>query len=386
MADKRDYYEVLGVTKGASDDEIKKAYRKVARQYHPDLHPDDKECEAKFKEANEAYEVLSDKEKKARYDQFGFAGVDPNYGAGQGGYGGGFNGGFSGFDGFEDLGDIFSSFFGGGTSRRSANPNAPRRGNDIRANVTLDFMEACKGKKVTVRVNRQEKCTQCNGTGAQAGSSANTCPDCHGTGTVRIAQRTAFGTIQSTQTCSRCQGKGKVIEKPCTKCGGNGRAKATFSKEIEIPAGVSDGLTLRVAGGGDCGINGGPAGDLHIVVTVRPDPIFERDGYDVWTEVPITFAQATLGDTINVPTVNGNVSYDIPAGTQNGAVFKIANKGIKRVNRSTYGDHYFKVVVEIPKNLSKDQKKLLLEFDNSLEKKNSPQRESFFKKLKDKLK
>lgn len=382
MADKRDYYEVLGVNKNASDDEIKKAYRKVARQYHPDLHPDDKECEAKFKEANEAYEVLSDKDKKARYDQFGFAGVDPNYGAGQGGYGGG----FGGFDGFDDLGDIFSSFFGGGTTRRSANPNAPRRGNDIRASVILDFMEACKGKKVTVRVNRLEKCSQCNGTGAQTGSSVNTCPDCHGTGTVRVTQRTPFGAMQSTQTCSRCQGKGKVIEKPCTKCGGNGNVRNAVSKEIEIPAGINDGQTLRVAGGGDCGTNGGSAGDLHIVVTVRPDPIFERDGNDVWTEVPITFAQATLGDTLEIPTVNGTVKYDIPAGTQNGAVFKMANKGIKRVNRNSYGDHYFKVVVEIPKNLSKEQEKLLREFDKSLEKKNYTKRESFFKKLKDKFK
>ncbi len=383
MADKRDYYEVLGVSKGASDDEIKKAYRKVARQYHPDLHPDDKDCEAKFKEANEAYEVLSDKDKKARYDQFGFAGVDPNYGAGQGGT---YGGGFGGFGDFDDLGDIFSSFFGGGTSRRSANPNAPRRGNDIRANVTLDFMEACKGKKVTVRVNKMDKCSQCNGTGAQTGSSINTCPDCHGTGTVRVTQRTPFGAMQSTQTCSRCQGKGKVIEKPCTKCGGNGRVRNAVSKEIDIPAGVNDGVTLRVAGAGDSGTNGGSAGDLHVVITVRPDPIFERDGYDVWTEVPITFAQATLGDTLDIPTVNGTVQYDIPAGTQNGAIFKMANKGIKRVNRSSYGDHYFKAVVEIPKNLTKEQEKLLREFDKSLEKKNYTKRESFFKKLKDKFK
>lgn len=383
MADKRDYYEVLGISKGASDDEIKKAYRKVARQYHPDLHPDDKDCEAKFKEANEAYEVLSDKDKKARYDQFGFAGVDPNYGAGQGGA---YDGGFGGFGDFDDLGDIFSSFFGGGTSRRSANPNAPRRGNDIRANVTLDFMEACKGKKVTVRVNKMDKCSQCNGTGAQTGSSINTCPDCHGTGTVRVTQRTPFGAMQSTQTCSRCQGKGKVIEKPCTKCGGNGRVRNTVSKEIDIPAGVNDGVTLRVAGAGDSGTNGGSAGDLHVVITVRPDPIFERDGYDVWTEVPITFAQATLGDTLDIPTVNGTVQYDIPAGTQNGAIFKMANKGIKRVNRSSYGDHYFKAVVEIPKNLTKEQEKLLREFDKSLEKKNYTKRESFFKKLKDKFK
>ena len=382
MADKRDYYEVLGVSKNATDDELKKAYRKVAKQYHPDLHPDDKECEAKFKEANEAYEILSDKEKRARYDQFGFAGVDPSYGAGQGG---GFSGGFGGFD---DLGDIFESFFGGGfggSSRRRSNPNAPRRGGDIRANVIIDFMDACKGKKTTVRVNKLEKCTQCNGTGASEGSSPKTCPDCQGRGTVNVTQRTPFGVMQSSQVCSRCHGKGQIIEKPCTKCGGQGSVRNAATREIEIPAGISDGQTLRVAGGGDCGVNGGPNGDLNIVITVRPDPIFERDGYDVWTEIPITYAQATLGDEIEVPTVDGNVKYEIPAGTQNGTVFTLRGKGIKKINRNAKGDHYLKVNVEIPKNLTKEQEKLLREFDKSLEKKNYAKRESFFDKIKDRF-
>lgn len=384
MADKRDYYEVLGVSKSASDDELKKAYRKLAKQYHPDLHPDDKECEAKFKEVNEAYEVLSDKSKRAKYDQFGFAGVDPNYGASQGGYGGG----FSGFGGFDDLGDIFESFFGGGFSgsRRSANPNAPKRGGDIRANVILDFMEACKGKKTTIRVNRLERCPECHGSGAEAGSSPKTCPDCHGTGSVTVSQRTAFGVMQSTQACSRCKGKGKIIDKPCTKCSGNGSVRKAVSKDIEIPAGVADGQVLRVSGEGDSGINGGPNGDLKISVTVRPDPIFERDGYDVWTEVPITFAQAALGDEVEIPTVDGKVKYDIPAGTQNGTVFSMKGKGIKRINRNMRGDHYFKVSVEIPKNLSREQEKLLREFDKSLEKKNYAKRESFFSKLKEMFK
>lgn len=380
MADKRDYYEVLGVSKNASDDELKKAYRKVAKQYHPDLHPDDKECEAKFKEANEAYEILSDKDKRARYDQFGFAGVDPNYGAGQGG---GFSGGFGGFD---DLGGIFESFFGGGFGGgRRSNPNAPRRGNDIRASVVLDFMEACKGKKTTVRVNKLEKCTQCNGTGAAEAGSVKTCPDCRGAGTVNVSQRTAFGMMQSQQVCSRCRGKGKIIEKPCTKCGGQGNVRNAVSREIDIPAGVADGQILRVSGGGDAGTNGGPSGDLHIVITVRPDAIFERDGYDVWTEVPITFAQATLGAKLDIPTIEGKVEYEIPSGTQNGAVFTLKGKGIKRVNRSSHGDQYFKVSVEIPKNLTREQEKLLKEFDKSLERKNYAKRESFFDKIKEKF-
>ena len=384
MADKRDYYEVLGVSKSATDDELKKAYRKVAKQYHPDLHPDDKECEAKFKEANEAYEVLSDKNKRAKYDQFGFAGVDPNYGASQGGY----SGGFGGFGGFDDLGDIFENFFGGGfgSSRRTANPNAPRRGKDIRASVVLDFMEACKGKKTTVRVNRLERCTECNGSGAQAGSSPQTCPDCHGTGSVKITQRTPFGAMQSTQVCSRCRGKGKIIDKPCSKCSGQGSVRVAASREIEIPAGVPDGQVLRVSGGGDCGTNGGPNGDLNIIISVRPHPIFERDGYDVWAEVPLTFAQATLGDEVDIPTVDGNVKYNIPAGTQNGTVFTMKGKGIKRVNRNSKGDHYFKVNIEIPKNLSREQEKLLREFDKSLDKKNYSKRESFFSKIKEMFK
>ena len=259
MAEKRDYYEVLGVSKTATDDELKKAFRKLAKQYHPDLHPGDKECEEKFKEVNEAYEVLSDKDKRARYDQFGHAGVDPNYGAGGGA-------GAGGFGGFGDMGDIFDSIFGGFGGGfgggRSANPNAPRRGEDIRANVVLDFMEACKGKNVKIRINRAEKCPDCHGTGAAAGSSPKTCPDCHGTGTVRITQRTPLGNIAQTTTCSRCGCKGQIIDNPCHTCNGQGRVKKVSEKEINVPAGIDDGQTLRVGGEGNCGINGGPNGEL----------------------------------------------------------------------------------------------------------------------------
>lgn len=380
MADKRDYYEVLGVSRSASEEEIKKAFHKLARKYHPDMHPGDTECEAKFKEINEAYEVLSDKDKKAKYDRFGFAGVDPSYSAGAGGA----DGGFGGFGGFGDVGDIFESFFGGGfgTSSRQ-NPNAPRRGQDLRANLTIDFMEACKGKKTEVKISRFDICPECHGSGAKPGTSPTTCPDCHGTGTVKVSQRTPFGMINSTRVCSRCGGKGKTINDPCTRCMGQGRVKAQYTKEIEIPAGIDNGQTLRVAGGGDCGINGGGYGDLNINITVRPDPIFAREGFDISTEVPITYAQATLGDEIVVPTIDGNVKYTVPEGTQTGTVFRLKGKGIKKLYRQERGDHYVKVNVEIPRNLSKKQADLLREFEKSLDDKNYQKRKGFFDRLKE---
>ena len=382
MADnKRDYYEVLGVSKGASDDEIKKAFRKLAKQYHPDLHPDDKDAEAKFKEVNEAYEVLSDPSKKAKYDQFGFAGVDPNYGAGAGG-----RGGFGGFGGFGDMGDIFDSIFGafGGGSRQ--NPNAPRRGSDIEVGAAISFMEACKGVSKTIKVNRLQKCPDCGGSGAAAGSSVKTCPDCNGKGTVNISQQSLFGMVRQTVKCSRCGGRGKIVDTPCKKCSGKGMVKMAEEKEVNIPAGIDDGQQLRVGGGGNCGANGGPNGDLYITVTVRPDPIFERDGYDVWTDIPLTYGQAALGDEIVVPTIDGKVKYTVPEGTQAGTVFRLKGKGIKKVNRNDRGDHYVKVYVEIPKNLSKEQKKALKEFEQTLETKNYQKRQTFFDKLKEKFK
>lgn len=389
MADKRDYYEVLGVQKTATDDELKHAYRTLAKKYHPDLHPDDKEAESKFKEVNEAYEVLSDKDKRQKYDQFGFAGVDPNYGAGQsagaGGYrtygGTGYGGGFGGFS--ADMGDIFDAFFGGGSTRSNAsNANAPRRGQDLRSEMTISFMEACKGTKKNVRVSRYDTCPDCKGTGCKGGSQPDTCPDCHGTGTVRINQRTAFGTFQSTQTCQRCGGRGKIIREACTTCQGQGRVRSNLSREVEVPAGIDDGQTLRVPGAGNCGVNGGGFGDLNIAVHVTEDEIFEREGNDIYTEIPISYLQAVLGDEITVPTIDGNVKYTVPAGTQTGTVFRLRGKGVKRLYKNDRGDQFVTVKVEVPKNLNKKQADLLKAFDDSLEDRNSATRKGFFDKLK----
>lgn len=379
MAEKRDYYEVLGVQKGCSDDELKKAYRKLAKKYHPDLNPGDKEAETNFKQVNEAYEILSDPQKRARYDQFGHAGVDPNAAAG-GGYGGGFGG--MGMD--FDLGDIFDSVFGGfgGRSQR-ANPNAPRRGGDIRSSVTISFMEACKGVKKEVSVNSMSKCPDCNGTGAKAGTSAETCPDCHGTGQIRVQQRTPLGVMSTTRVCSKCSGKGKIIKEPCLKCGGSGRYKKSSRISVDIPAGIDDGQVLTVRGKGDSGLNGGPSGDLNITVSVRPDPIFTRKGYDIWVEIPITYAQAVLGDDLVVPTIDGKVKYTIAEGTQPNTVFRLKGKGVQYINSSRRGDQYVEVTLEVPKNLSKEQKHLIKSFEESVSDKNYEKRKSFFDKLKD---
>ena len=380
MADKRDYYEVLGVSKSASEDEIKKAFRKMAKQYHPDLHPGDKEAEEKFKEVNEAYEILSNPDKKAKYDQFGFAGVDPNYGAGAAGAGG--------FGGFADMGDIFDSIFGGfgfGGSRSSSNPNAPRKGADIRATANIDFMEACKGKTVKVRVNKTVQCDECHGSGAAPGSGTKTCPDCNGKGQRVISQQSLFGSVRQVVTCERCKGKGKIIDTPCRKCNGQGVVKKVDEVEVSIPAGIADGQIVRLAGAGNAGANGGPNGDLLVSINVRPDPIFERDGYDVWTEVPITYTQAALGDDITIPTVDGKVTYTVPEGTQPGTVFRLRGKGIQKVHSTSHGDHYVRVIVEVPRNLSKDQKNILREYEKSLTEKNYAKRKSFFDKLKNKF-
>ena len=355
MADnKRDYYEVLGVEKGASADEIKKAYRKKAKQYHPDLNPGDKEAEAKFKEANEAYEVLSDDQKKARYDQFGHAGVDPNYGAG----GGGFGGGFGGFGDDIDLGDIFSSFFGGGGGfgggGRRANPNAPRRGEDLQSTVTISFEEAAKGCKRKVDVNRVDVCSECNGTGAQKGTSPTTCPECHGSGQVMAQQRTPFGVIQTQRACTRCGGKGR------------GRVSKHSTLEVNIPAGIDDRQILNVRGEGNKGINGGPSGDLHVNVNVRPHPFFERDGFNVWCDVHVTFVQAALGDTLMVPTLDGKVKYDIPAGTQPGAVYVLKGKGIQNIHTKVRGNQLVRIIVDVPTKLNAEQKDALLKFNETM--------------------
>ena len=386
MADKRDYYEVLGVQKGASEDELKKAYRAMVKKYHPDLHPDDKDAEAKMKEVNEAYEVLSDRDKRQKYDQFGFAGVDPSYAAGQGGYGGGFSGDFGGFG---DIGDIFESFFGGGFggTRSQANPNAPRKGQDIRTGVQISFMEACKGTGVDIRVNRLEKCSDCGGTGARAGTSVETCPECHGTGSVRVTQRGMMGmVIQSTKACDRCGGRGKIIRDPCPTCSGQGRVRRVLSKNVNIPQGIDDGQTLRITGEGDCGTNGGGNGDLIIRVSVRADEMFEREGFDIYTEVPISYMQAALGDEILIPTIDGTVRYKIPAGTQNGDTFHLRGQGVPKLYRSSRGDHHATVRIEVPRNLNKRQQELLKAFDDSLDDRNTSDRKSFFDKMKNKFK
>ena len=299
MAEKRDYYEVIGVPKTASEDEIKKAYRKLAKKYHPDLNPNNKEAEAKFKEVNEAYEVLSDPEKKAKYDQFGHAGVDPNFGGGAGGYGG--YGSPFGED--IDLGDIFGSFFGGGFggSRRRANPNAPRRGTDTEAVLNISFEEAAKGCKKSITYQNIINCTECGGTGAEKGTSPKTCPTCNGTGQVRINQRTPFGVMQTSRSCDHCHGTGKIIEKPCHVCSGQGRVRKSKTLEVTVPAGINDDQVLNVSGQGNAGQNGGPSGDLHVYVSVRPHAVFERRGDDVWCEMPVTFTQAALGADVTVP-------------------------------------------------------------------------------------
>ena len=382
MADKRDYYEVLGVQKTASADEIKKAYRSLARKYHPDLHPDDKECAEKFKEVNEAYEVLSDPSKKERYDQFGHAGVDPNYG------GGGFGGGAGGFNPFGDMGDIFGDIFGGafggfGSSNRSSRASAPRKGSDIEATATISFMEAASGVKRDIKISRMEKCPDCNGTGAGPGSTPQTCTECNGTGQVKVGQRTPFGVITTQKVCSKCSGKGKIISKPCSKCRGNGRIRIEKNISVDIPAGIDDGQVLRVSGQGDCGSNGGPNGNLHVNVRVKAHPLFTRDDYDVHCEIPITYTQAVMGDELVVPTIDGNVKYSISEGTQTGTVFRLKGKGIKKLQRQERGDQYVKVVVEVPKNLDKHQKELLKAFEASLDEKNYEKKKSFFEKLKD---
>lgn len=378
MADKRDYYEVLGVDKSAGDDEIKKAYRKMAKKYHPDLHPGDAEAEKNFKEVNEAYEVLSNADKKARYDQYGHAGVDPNYGAGAGG------GAYGGFGDFGDLGDIFGSFFGGGFGgSKRANPNAPRKGADTSTSVVLSFEEAAKGCNKKIKVTRIENCADCGGSGCEKGHTATTCPACNGTGQIYVTQRTPFGTMQTSRACDQCRGTGKKIDHPCKTCAGKGRVRRTTEREINIPAGVDDGQYINLRGGGDMGQNGGPAGDLHVNISVRPHPIFERDGFDIYCEIPVSFTQAALGAEITVPTLDGMVKFTIHEGTQPGDEFKLRSKGIQRLNYSGRGDQYVKIIVEIPKDLTKSQKEMLKKFEESAGDNCYKKRKGFFDKVKE---
>ena len=376
MAEKRDYYEVLGVAKGASADEIKSAYRKLAMKYHPDRNPDNKEAEEKFKEAAEAYEVLSDDEKRQRSDQFGPAGVDPNYGAGgAGGYG-------SPFGDFGDLGDIFGSFFGGGGSRR-ANPNAPRRGENVGARLDLTFEEAAFGCEKEVTVQRIENCAVCNGSGSADGA-VETCSTCRGAGQVRTTQNFMGMQMQSTAVCPNCGGQGKVIKTPCTTCRGKGKVRRNQKIRVKVPAGVDAGQSVRVRGEGCVGSNGGPNGDVLAEVYIKRHPIFERDGMTVYCEVPISFTQAALGGEIQVPTLDGKVSYEIPEGTQTGKMFTLREKGIPDVgNPKRRGDHRFTVVVETPTRLTKEQRELLQRLDETMDNKSTPKRKKFFDTLKD---
>ena len=374
---KRDYYEVLGVQKGASHDEIKKAYRKLAMKYHPDRNPDDKTAEERFKEVGEAYEVLSDDDKRARYDQFGFAGVDPNYGAGQGGAG---FGGFGGFGDFGDFGDIFGSFFGGGGSRAS-NANAPRRGENVMSRLELTFEEAAFGCEKEVGALRIENCSSCNGSGSADGV-VDTCPTCRGSGQVRTTQNFMGMQMQSTAACPQCGGKGKIIKTPCSTCKGKGKVRRTQKIKVKVPAGVDQGQSVRVRGEGCVGSNGGPSGDLLVEIYIKRHPIFTRRGMDVLCEVPITFTQAALGAEIQVPTLDGQMTYDLPEGTQTGTTFTIAGKGIPEVNNPRRrGNQRFTVVVETPTKLSKEQKELLRQLDGTLEV--TPKRKKFFDTIKD---
>lgn len=373
---KRDYYEVLGVDKSADDGAIKKAYRSLAKKYHPDMNPGDKEAEAKFKEVNEAYDVLSDPDKKSKYDQYGHAAFDPASGMGGGGFGG-----FGDF-GF-DINDIFSSFFGGGMGGGSRR-NGPVRGDNITVRLTLTFEEAVFGCKKEITYQKVQKCGECGGSGAEKGTSPKTCPTCNGSGQVRVQQRTPFGIMQSQKTCDACRGTGKIIEKKCAGCKGTGFTRVSKKLEVNIPAGIDDGQQVSLKYQGSDGMNGGSAGDLNIIINTRPHAVFERDGYDIYCEIPITYAEATLGAEIDIPTLEGQQKFTIPEGTQTGTVFTLRGKGITRINSKVRGNLYITVVVEVPKNLTGEQKKLLEQFAAACGESNYSKRANFFKRFKKK--
>ena len=378
MADKRDYYEVLGLDKGADEASIKKAYRSLAKKYHPDMNPGNAEAEQKFKEVNEAYSVLSDPDKKAKYDQFGHAAFDQSAG---GGYG-------AGFGDFGDIGDIFSSFFGGGFGDfgfgggSSGRRNAPQRGEDIGVRVTLTFEEASFGVKKDISYNRKQKFDECHGTGAEKGTQAETCSACRGTGQKRVMQRMGGMQFQTTVTCDSCRGTGKIIKNPCSNCRGTGYVRITKKLAVDIPAGINDGERIALRGQGSDGRNGGPAGDLIIQVSIKPHKIFRREGYNIYCDVPVTVAEATLGAEIDIPTLEGEQKYNIPEGTQPGTQFTLRGKGIQNLNYpSRRGDLIFTAVVEIPKGLSGKQKEHMRAFAESCGESNYKKKTSFFKNL-----
>ena len=362
MAEKRDFYEVLGVKKGASEDELKKAYRKLAKENHPDLHPGDKECEARFKEINEAYEVLSDPDKRAKYDQFGHAAFDPSQGFGGGG-------GFGGFEGFGGFGDIFSDIFGGGFGFGGGggrNPNAPRKGDNLRATVNIKFEEAAFGVKKDVFVSKIEQCPDCKGTGCAEGTTAEVCPDCKGTGTVMSTKRTPFGMVQSSEQCPKCKGRGKIIHSPCKTCRGIGSVRRQHKVSVSIPAGIDDGQTISLKGQGNAGLNGGPAGDLLITVLVQPHARFERDGASILLDQEISFAQAALGAEVEVPTLDGKVKLNIPEGTQTGTTFRLKGKGVPFLRNGGRGDQFVTVNVAVPRGMTSTQKNALRRYAETM--------------------
>lgn len=384
MAEKRDYYEVLGVSKTADEKELKRAYRKLAKQYHPDTNPDDKVAEAKFREATEAYEVLNDPQKRQQYDQFGHAAFSQGAGGGYGGFGG-----FSGMDMGDIFGDFFGDIFGGG---RRANPNAPRQGASLRASLELEFKEAVFGVEKDLNITISEECSTCSGSGAKPGTKPETCTTCNGSGQVRYNQQTMFGAVSSVRPCSTCNGTGKTIKEKCTTCSGGGYVKTKKRISVTIPAGIEDGQTIRLRGKGEPGINGGPRGDILLTLYVKPSKDFERVGNDIYYTMPITFTQAALGAELVVPTLEGEVSYPMNAGTQTGTRFRLRGKGVPYLNNSRIrGDQYITVVVETPKNLNEEQKELLRKLEESLGgKKSSPQKgnskkKGFFDKMKDGL-
>ena len=377
MADqKRDYYEVLGVSKGASDDELKKAYRRLAKQYHPDMNPGNAEAEAKFKEVNEAYEVLSDRDKRAKYDQFGHAGVDPNFGGG----------GFGGFDmGDFDLGDLFGSFFGGGFGSRRADPNAPQRGSSLRASITISFAEAMAGCEKELSLTRTESCDSCGGTGCAPGTTAEVCSECRGTGQVRIQQRGGGFAFSSTAPCPKCRGSGKIIHQPCKDCRGAGQVRRQRKIKVRVPAGIDHGQTISMRGQGNGGLNGGPAGDLLVVVAVTADPRYERDGNDLYTKRLVSFTQAALGAELEIETIDGKVKYNLPAGTQPGFTFRLRGKGAPSVSGRGRGDQYVTVQVQVPTNLTGQQRERLLAYAEAMGEGDPPPAspvKDFFKKKK----